>query len=91
MNNQPPLRVLVVDDEPLAHEVVLTYIKERDDLHVAGQCYSGAEALEFVKKTPVDLIFLDIEMPVLTGFDFLSVLAEKPQVIITPPYQHDAL
>ena len=50
MSNQSKLRVLIVDDEPLAHEVVLTYIKERDDLLVVGQCYSGSEALEFVKK-----------------------------------------
>lgn len=91
MSNQSKLRVLIVDDEPLAHEVVLTYIKERDDLLVVGQCYSGSEALEFVKSNNVDLIFLDIEMPVLTGFDFLSVLTNKPQVIITSAYQEYAL
>ncbi len=91
MEKPSQLSVLIVDDEPLAHEVVLTYINERDDLKVVGQCYSGSEALDFVKKTPVDLIFLDIEMPVLTGFDFLSVLKEKPQVIITSAYQEYAL
>jgi len=91
MEKPSSLRVLIVDDEPLAHEVVLTYINERDDLTVVGQCYAGPEALEFVKKTPVDLIFLDIEMPVITGFDFLSVLTEKPQVIITSAYQEYAL
>jgi len=91
MAENSSLRVLIIDDEPLAHEVVITYRKERDDLIVVGQCYSGPEALAFIKKTPVDLIFLDIEMPVLTGFDFLSVLTEKPQVIITSAYQEYAL
>jgi DNA-binding LytR/AlgR family response regulator len=91
MDENISLRVLIVDDEPLAHEVVITYIKERDDLIVVGQCYSGPEALAFIKQTAVDLIFLDIEMPVLTGFDFLSVLTDKPQVIITSAYQEYAL
>ncbi|WDE08755.1 response regulator transcription factor [Thalassomonas viridans] len=85
------LRVLIVDDEPLAHEVVITYLNECQDLELAGQCYSGAEALAFVKENPVDLIMLDIEMPVLTGFDFLSMLPQKPQVVITSAYQEYAL
>ena len=89
--NNTQLKVLIVDDEPLAHEVILTYIKQRDDLKVIGQCYSGTDAIEFVKENQVDLIFLDIEMPVLTGFDFLSVLENKPQVIITSAYQEHAL
>ncbi|WP_281557895.1 LytTR family DNA-binding domain-containing protein [Thalassomonas sp. RHCl1] len=85
------LRILIVDDEPLAHEVVITYINECPGLQLVGQCYSGTEALAFVKENPVDLIMLDIEMPVLTGFDFLSLLPEKPQVVITSAYQEYAL
>ncbi|WDE02329.1 LytR/AlgR family response regulator transcription factor [Thalassomonas actiniarum] len=85
------LRILIVDDEPLAHEVVITYINECQGLQLVGQCYSGSQALAFVKENPVDLIMLDIEMPVLTGFDFLSLLPEKPQVVITSAYQEYAL
>lgn len=91
MSKTANIRVLIVDDEPLAHDVVLTYINECEGLEVVGQCFSGSEALEFVKSTPVDLIFLDIEMPVLTGFDFISLLTTKPQVIITSAYQNYAL
>lgn len=85
------IKTLIVDDEPLAHEVVLTYVKQRDDLDVVGQCYAATEALEFLKDNKIDLILLDINMPVLSGLDFLSVLTNKPQIIITSAYQEYAL
>ena len=85
------IKTLIVDDEPLAHEVVLAYVKQREDLDVVGQCYAATEALEFLKDNKVDLILLDINMPVLSGLDFLSVLTNKPQVIITSAYQEYAL
>lgn len=85
------LRTLIVDDEPLAHQVILTYLNEVSDLEVVGQCYSGEQALSFLKDHKVDLIFLDIQMPGLTGLDVLSVMKDKPQVIITSAYQEYAI
>lgn len=85
------LRTLIVDDEPLAHQVVLTYAKEVSELSITGQCYSGAQALSFLEENEVDLIFLDIQMPGLTGLDVLSVMKNKPQVIIASAYQEYAL
>ncbi|MCO7226050.1 LytTR family DNA-binding domain-containing protein [Pleionea sp. CnH1-48] len=85
------IRTLIIDDEPLAHEVILTYVNELEDLKVVGQFYSATEALDYIKEHTVDLIFLDIEMPVLNGLNFLSLLKEKPQVIITSAYQEYAI
>lgn len=85
------IKVLIIDDEPLAHEVIKTYVAEVDDLEIIGQCYSAQEALEFLKLNEVDLLFTDIEMPVISGLDFLSMLTIKPCVIITSAYEEYAL
>ena len=85
------LRALIIDDEPLAHEVILQYVKDVDFLEVVGQCHLATEALTFLKHEKVDLIFLDINMPKLKGLDFLRTLNEKPLVIITSAYQEYAL
>jgi len=85
------LRTLIVDDEPLAHQIVQTYAKEIAEIELVGQCYSGNQALDFLKENTVDLIFLDIEMPGISGLDFLSMLEHKPQIVITSAYQEYAL
>lgn len=85
------ITLLIVDDEPLAHQVLLHHCATWADLVVAGHCYSAAEALAFLLKQPVDLLLLDIRMPVLSGLDMLKVLAHAPQVIITSAHQEYAL
>ncbi|HVK48159.1 MAG TPA: response regulator, partial [Pseudobacter sp.] len=61
------LRCLIVDDEPLAHEVILRYIGDVPFLQTVGQCYLATEALSFLGSHQVDLVFLDIRMPKLSG------------------------
>ncbi len=85
------LKALIIDDEPLAHEVILRYTKEVDFLEIVGQCHLATEALSFLKNQTVDLIFLDINMPKLKGLDFLRTLHTRPLVIITSAYQEYAL
>ncbi|MCF0055120.1 LytTR family DNA-binding domain-containing protein [Dyadobacter sp. CY356] len=85
------MRCLIVDDEPLAHDVILNYINEVPFLETAGQCYRATEALEFLNKSEIDLIFLDIRMPKLSGLDFLRTLQKQPLVIITSAYEQHAL
>ena len=85
------LRCLIVDDEPLAHEVILRYIEDVPFLQTAGQCYLATEALSFLGSHQVDLVFLDIRMPKLSGLDFLRTLQQRPMVIITSAYQEHAL
>lgn len=85
------LRCLIVDDEPLAHEVILRYIGDVPFLQTVGQCYLATEALSFLGSNQVDLVFLDIRMPKLSGLDFLRTLQQRPMVIITSAYQEHAL
>ncbi|MFD0941708.1 LytR/AlgR family response regulator transcription factor [Pedobacter boryungensis] len=85
------LHCLIIDDEPLAHEVILEYSKDIPFLQISGQCYRATEAFEFLSNTAVDLIFLDIRMPKLNGLDFLRTLQRKPLVIITSAYEEYAL
>ncbi len=85
------MQCLIVDDEPLAHDVILQYARDLPDLEIAGQCYLATEALAFLNRQPVDLIFLDIRMPRLSGLDFLRTLQHRPLVIITSAHEEHAL
>jgi len=67
-------KCLIIDDEAPAHKVLHAHIAKSELLEIAGDVYDGKEALEFMKKTPVDLIFLDIEMPKLSGLELLQCL-----------------
>lgn len=85
------LRCLIVDDEPLAHQVILRYMEDTPFLELAGQCYLATEALAFLHVQPVDLVFLDIRMPRLNGLDLLRTLQQPPLVIITSAFEEHAL
>jgi len=85
------LSYLIIDDEPIAHDIIKTYATELDYLKLEKQCYSALEALNFLQKNDVDFIFLDIEMPHLKGLDFLKTLQKPPKIIITTAYQEYAL
>lgn len=85
------MRCLIIDDEPLAHEVILTYMADVPFLEKAGQCYLATEALTFLNKHAVDLIFLDIRMPKLGGLDFIRTLQLRPLIIVTSAYEEHAL
>ena len=71
------LRVLIVDDEPLARERLRAWLREEPTVEIVGECGSGAEAIAMVRRTPLDRVFLDMEMP---GGDGLQVLRELPAV-----------
>jgi DNA-binding LytR/AlgR family response regulator len=81
------LNCLIVDDEPLAVELVASYIKKIPDLELVGTCSNAFEAGILLKKQEVDLMFLDIQMPRMTGFEFLKTLQHPPAIIITTAYR----
>lgn len=87
----PMLNVLLVDDEPLAHEVLLHHCRAHPDLKVVGQCQSAASALEALGQHPVDLMFLDIRMPQFGGLDLLRGLEKPPLTIIVSAHGEHAL
>ncbi|WP_445908836.1 LytR/AlgR family response regulator transcription factor [Yeosuana sp.] len=84
-------KTIIIDDEPLAIDVVYEYCKTIDFIEVVATFTSAVEALQFLNKNEVDLMFLDIEMPRLNGLDFLQTFNKKIVVIITTAYPDYAL
>ena len=84
------LRCIIVDDEPLARQGLAEDIRAIDFMEVSGIAESALQAMELVTKQSLDVIFLDIEMPKLNGFDFLQSLQNPPLVILTTAYSHYA-
>ena len=86
-----PIKCLIVDDEPLAIEILQSYVDRVETLELVGTCSNAVQAFEVLKKEPVDLLFLDIQMPKLTGIEFLKALNPIPQVIFTTAYREYAV
>lgn len=82
---------LIVDDEPYAHEVLINYIHQVDFLNLVGACKSAMEAVNILREQKIDLLFLDIDMPLLNGIDFLKTLSNPPHVIITTAHRDYAI
>lgn len=85
------MRCIIVDDEPLAIEVIESHLSKLDDVEIIATCTNALKAFEILQKESVDLIFLDIQMPKLTGIDFLKTLQHPPKVIFTTAYRDYAL
>lgn len=85
------IKYIIVDDEPLAHQIIETYCDNLPHLKLEANCYNGFEAIEFLNKKNVDIIFLDINMPKLKGFDFLKTLSNPPKIIVTTAYKEYAV
>lgn len=85
------LSCLIVDDEPPAHVVLERYIEKLERLSLKGHCYNALDALNFLHQQPIDLLFLDIDMPELSGLELLSALKNPPRVILTTAYAEFAL
>lgn len=85
------IKCIIVDDEPLAIEIVESYVARIDELELTGTFRNAIQAFAFLQQHPVDLIFLDIQMPKLSGIDFLRTLKNPPKVIFTTAFRDYAL
>lgn len=85
------IKAIIVDDEPMAIKGLLKHIKEINYITVIGTCENAMEAIDTLNKNQVDLMFLDINMPKISGLDFLKTLKTKPITIITSAYSEYAL
>lgn len=85
------LKCLIVDDEPLAIDVIKSHLSAYDSLELVGTSSNAIQAAEMLRKNAVDLIFLDIQMPEVTGIDFLRSLENPPMVIFTTAYAEYAV
>ena len=85
------IKVLAIDDEPLALQQLVSYIQKVAFLQLVGQCQSALEAKEFLNREPVDAVFCDINMPDLNGMDFVKSLAAPPLIVFTTAYSEYAV
>lgn len=86
-----PIHCLLVDDEELALDVLEIYIDQLDGFDVAGRCANALEASRFLQEHPVDLVFLDIQMPKLNGMEWIKSLPNLPKVIFCTAFDSFAL
>jgi len=84
-------KVMIVDDEPLAIKLVESHINKLDNLEIVAKCTNAMEAFDVLREKKVDLLFLDIQMPQITGIEFIKALKKPPSVIITTAYRQYAL
>jgi len=80
-------RCLIIDDEPLARDLMRNHISKLDNFEIVGECSDAMKAMQKLRDTKVDLMFMDIQMPQITGFEFLKILKNSPKVIITTAYR----
>lgn len=80
------IRAIIVDDEPLARQIIQQYAQDIPDLEIVCSCPSAIAANKAISETAIDLMFLDVDMPKLSGIDFIKNLAHPPLVVLTTAY-----
>ena len=88
---QDKIRVLIIDDESLARELVKKYISDNPGIELLGECGNGFDALKAIQELKPDLLFLDIQMPKIDGFELFEVLDPKPEIIFTTAFDQYAI
>lgn len=84
------IKCLIVDDEPIARQIVEKYCAYFPEIEVVGSCGDALQAKKILSNQPIDIIFLDVNMPVLDGFAFVRTLRNQPQIIFTTAYKEYA-
>lgn len=87
----PTIKCIITDDEPLARKGLQGYVEKIDFLELTGVCEDAIQLNSLLKQQPADLLFLDIEMPYVTGIDFLQQTSNAPKVIFTTAYEQYAI
>lgn len=85
------MKLIIIDDEPLARSIVKEYLKSFPDLDLVAECNDGFEGLKAIQQYQPDLIFLDIQMPKINGFEMLELIEEPPAVIFTTAFDEYAI
>ena len=85
------LRTIIVEDEELARSLMKSFLKSNDKVEIIAECENGFEGIKKIKEMKPDLVFLDIQMPKITGFEMLELLDHKPQIIFATAYDEYAL
>ena len=92
MTNSKKYKCLIVDDEPIARKIIKTYLEQLPNLELVGECKNAFEAIEYINTdAAIDIIFLDVNMPNITGISMVKILSKKLQVIFTTAYSEYAI
>lgn len=85
------IRYAIVDDEPISHRIIEGFADKIKELQKVGNCYDAFEAISLIQREEVNLLFLDLNMPKLSGFEFLKTIDHPPKVIVISAYEEYAL
>ena len=85
------LRTIIVEDEELARNLMKSFLQSNDKIEIIAECENGFEGIKIINELKPDLVFLDIQMPKITGFEMLELLEHKPQIIFATAYDEYAL
>lgn len=85
------LKALIIEDEELARNLLKSYLKDHPSLELIGECENGFEGVQKINELKPDVVFLDIQMPKITGFEMLELLDHKPEIIFTTAYDQYAI
>jgi len=85
------IKVIIIDDEPLARSLVREYLEKKSDIEIVAECGDGFDGVKAISTHKPDLIFLDIQIPKINGFEMLELIEEKPSVIFTTAFDEYAI
>ncbi|MDA3912030.1 MAG: response regulator [Bacteroidales bacterium] len=85
------INIIIIDDEKPARDILKYYLSDREDVNLIAECDNGFSAFKSIQDLRPDIIFLDVQMPKLTGFEMLDILDEKPEVIFTTAFDQYAI
>ncbi len=85
------IKAIIIEDEELGRELIKNYLKDNDKIEIIAECENGFEGIKAIQDLNPDLVFLDIQMPKLNGFEMLEILDEKPEIIFTTAFNQYAI
>jgi two-component system LytT family response regulator len=85
------IKTIIIEDEALARNLLKNYLKDHDRIEIIGECENGFDGLKAINELKPDLVFLDVQMPKLTGFEMLELLDFRPEIIFTTAYNQFAI
>ncbi|MDH7603531.1 MAG: LytTR family transcriptional regulator DNA-binding domain-containing protein [Melioribacter sp.] len=85
------IKTIIIDDEKLARDIIKTYLEKYDNIQIVAECSNGFEALKEINELKPDIIFLDIQMPKISGFEMLELLEDPPIIIFTTAFDNYAI
>lgn len=89
--NSEKIRTLIIEDEELARKLLRSYLEEKEEIEIIGECENGFEGVKSINELKPALVFLDIQMPKITGFEMLELIDHHPEIIFTTAYDQFAL